>query len=793
MSRRGHGRRSRAGSAQTAGPPSTPGNGIVVTRAGLSGAMLPDIILWVAIAVAVTGVWRWSVSADSTPITGPGFESALRLMCGSFAFWLIGRATIRVALLWCRNADVHTVMQGLPVQLCAVAAGQLFAVCWLVLRSGVHEVCERWTGIGVPVTGVEVLVLLLAASGSLAIELGAVARRGEATSGSGWRSRMPATAGFLILIMLVALAVGFREMPRVATLSSDPDSHAHWTRMVMRLGVIPWEQGILGTGSFGYPGGYAALNASWCVLSGVSVVDAVTIQPVLQFMLGCLVIGAVAPACLSGSGAIASSASPKVLLIALLLLLLYWLALPYGMQRERYFSEGTPRLSATMFTAMILMTWLAPIRMTLSSRERSIRLAVMTASLGVATLLNPITAIVPGLITLTVGLDECRRRVVRTWSTTVTSASGRSLAVTLGAFAVMVASDPYFGERMFPARHHSQPLAAEIVASVSIGEAGVIAALSTPTSSVLSLVSPGSLANMMHAGVPASSTALLLWSASIGVCAALWARLSPARAIRWAALIPLLVVVKAAALCVKPLAGGPLPIHLIQPYLIDSVNQFGAVLAFCALGVGASALLQIDRPWHRAALALVAVALSWLPQSRASASSPDFLMRPRVTRLDGNMGVPTVSDLEATRFWATYSKQQVDANPPKSYDEAPKILILGRPSERAIERGVERWVFPTGGGRVLPLESSLPTAFFYGHGGREWSYSNYLAHVCENFDLRWLGARNVRYVYVPSDRRGCLGIPIDTLRRLGQVLFESGDALILELPRDLPPEPASEP
>jgi hypothetical protein len=739
------------------------------------------MLAWVTVIIAASGIWRWSIVADGAPITSQGFESALRLMCGSFAFWLIGRAVIRLVLLWCRNADAHTVMHGLPVQLCAVAVGQLFAVCWLVLRSGVHEVCERWTSIGIPVTGVEVLVLLLAAASSLALELVSLARYSQSSSGSGWRSRLPAISGLVILIVLVCLAVGFREMPRVSTLSSDPDNHAHWTRMVIRLGVIPWDQGMLGIGSFGYPGGYAALNASWCALSGISVLDAVTIQPVLQFLFGCLVVAALAPMCVSRVRAVASSASTQVLTVALLLLLLYWLGLPYGMQRERYFGEGTPRLSATMFTAMVLMTWLAPIGMTLSSRERSTRIAVMAASLGVITLLNPITAVIPGLLALTAGLDECRRRFARLRSSSTASASAIALVVILGGFAMTLMSDPYFGERLFPARHPTQVLPTTPGTSAPAGGSEILSAVSAPESPLLALLSLTRLATLMHGGVPAPSPTLFTWSALLVVCAAFWAMMSPARAIRWAVLIPLLVVVHAAALCVKPVAGGPIPIYLIQPYLIDSVNQFGAVLAFCGLGVGASALTQIDRPWHKSALVLAAISLSWLPQSRASASGPEFVMRPRVARLDGNMGVPTASDLEAARFWASYSKQRVDANPPQSYVAAPKILIIGRPSDR----GIEQWVFPTGGGRVLPLESALPTAFFYGHGGRDWSYSNYLAHVCENFDLPWLVDRNVRYLFLPSDRRGCLGISVDALRQRGKVLFESGDSLILELP-DVP-------
>jgi hypothetical protein len=778
MSRRDRGRKGRAGGERTATPPAMPGPGARASHAGWSGVTLPDILLWAAIAIAVTGVWRWSISADGAPITGPGFASALRLMCGSLAFWLIGRAVIRLVLLWCRSADAHAVMHGLPVQLCAVAVGQLGAVCWLVLRSGVHEACVRWTGIPIPVTGIEVFVLMLVALGSLALEWRPSGPGAEGPTGAPWRNRLVQMASFGLLIALVCLAVGFREMPRISALSSDPDNHAFWARMVMRLGVIPWDQGVLGQGPFGYPCGYAALNASWCTLSGISVVDAVTIQPVLQTLMGCLVISALAPWCITHTRSrLIAAPGSQVLLIALLLMTVYWLALPYGMQRDRYFGEGAARLSATMFTALMLMCWLAPLGAPLCSRERILRLGVVSASLAAVLLINPITAAVAAVPALAVGLDECRRIAMRSRLPAGATIPLASVVVSLAGFAALVASDPYFGERIAGRRETDPALIASEFEATDPRAQGSQTMFELPDTTIVPLLSPTQLVAYSRAGIASPASVSAAWGLALVASFVAWISRSPARALRWLAIFPVLAITHFVALCIPPRVGGAIPIYLIQPYTIDAANQMGAVAALCALGVAFAFIVQLSHAWQRAAVAMGAIGLAWIGQSSAASAGNGFIMRPRVTRLDGNMGVPTASDLDVIRFWNQYATEAMTQAGAASYGEAPKILVLGNPRDR----GIEQWVFPVGGGRLLPLESPMPVAFFYGHGSGDWNYQSYLDRVCRNFDVDWLLARNVRYVFIPEDERACIAVGERDPNGPFKTLYRSGSAALLQI------------
>jgi hypothetical protein len=778
MSRRGRGRKGRTTSEGPAGVPTVPNPGANASGAGFPPVNIRGILLWVAIAVTATGVWRWSISADSAPITGPGFQSALRLMCGSLAFWLLGRAVIRGALAWCRSVDVQSVMHGLPVQLCAVAVGQLGAVCWLVLRSGLHEVSVRWAGLSIPVTGLEVVLLLMAALGSLALELRPYGSRVATPSGTQWRVRAVQLASFVFLIALICLAVGFREMPRISALSSDPDNHAFWASMVMRLGVVPWDQGVLGQGPFGYPCGYAALNACWCTLSGISVIDAVTIQPVLQFLFGCLVISALAPWCITRTRSpLMAVPGTHVLLAALFVMTVYWIALPYGVQRDRFFGEGAARLSATMLTALMLMSWLAPLNAPLHSRERIVRLSVVSASLAVVLLINPITAAVAAIPALAVGLDECRRIVMRRWLPAGSAVPLAFVIMAVTGFSAIAASDPYFGERVV-GRRTIAPVQAAVTNDAPVPAAPDSRPLfEVPDASIAPLFSPTQLLSYSRAGISAPTSIRVAWGLALIASLAAWISRSPARALRWLAIFPALAMFHFIALCIPPRTGGSIPIYLIQPYAIDAANQMGAVAAFCAFGVAFAFIVQLDHAWQRAVVAAVAVGLAWIGQASAASAGDGFIMRPRVTRLDGNMGVPTASELEVIRYWNRYAAGAMRKVEAATYAEAPKILILGNPRDR----GIEQWVFPVGGGRLLPLESPMPVAFFYGHGGGDWNYQNYLDHVCRTFDVEWLLARNVQYVFIPADARACIAVGESDRNARFKTLYRSGPAALLQI------------
>jgi len=93
----------------------------------------------------------------------------------------------------------------------------------------------------------------------------------------------------------------------------------------------------------------------------------------------------------------------------------------------------------------------------------------------------------------------------------------------------------------------------------------------------------------------------------------------------------------------------------------------------------------------------------------------------------------------------------------------------------------ERWLFPVGTSRNLPANTGFPLAFFYYKGDVDFSYRNYAEHVCEKFDISWLKAHRVKYLYLPSDRKKACVSDVDSLLEGNGVVALSGKAALIRL------------
>jgi hypothetical protein len=73
-------------------------------------------------------------------------------------------------------------------------------------------------------------------------------------------------------------------------------------------------------------------------------------------------------------------------------------------------------------------------------------------------------------------------------------------------------------------------------------------------------------------------------------------------------------------------------------------------------------------------------------------------------------------------------------------------------------------------------------AFYYFAGFPEaFSVENYLSHVCRRFDREWLAARNIRYLFVPSDRGGICVHDLDRILEQSRVVAVKNRAAFVEL------------
>jgi hypothetical protein len=125
-------------------------------------------------------------------------------------------------------------------------------------------------------------------------------------------------------------------------------------------------------------------------------------------------------------------------------------------------------------------------------------------------------------------------------------------------------------------------------------------------------------------------------------------------------------------------------------------------------------------------------------------------------------------------YMQTQYKEYVANNRPTDFKSIPKILIPNAPD---FING-EKWIFPIGATRILPLYQTFPLAFFYGQGSDDYSSEIYKKKVCRDLDLRWMAVRNIRYIVLPSKEKGCIrGLNYTD----DDIIFRSDNAKLVKL------------
>jgi hypothetical protein len=225
-----------------------------------------------------------------------------------------------------------------------------------------------------------------------------------------------------------------------------------------------------------------------------------------------------------------------------------------------------------------------------------------------------------------------------------------------------------------------------------------------------------------------------------------------------------------------PRGGSPeMPLYLLQPYYLQSTLQIGAVAGVTLFVVFLSLIVHAAprvSSYVLSSLLIWCVGFLSLPPSGANSS---FNTSSRANYC-GSLGCASASDHAAIDFIKAFGANIINTYPNLTYQSAPKILILGHPTAL----GGEKLVFPYGASRLVPLESPLPVAFFYGRGYPAWDFDNYLRHVCSRFDMDWMRRHNIRYLFLPSSGGGCLRGRQSVIAS-STVLFEQGGARFLKL------------
>jgi len=733
-------------------------------------ALLVSATLVVLIAIVSTFlVWRWAVESWQVPLTSAGFVASAQVLIAAIGLWIVGFVVIKTATQW--GALPIRLQDDIAGHIYRLIAGQVAGEVWVLGRAALSGVSFTLTGHQLPISGAEIAALTVLVSFVALRSLRQSITQGNLAKSLGY------FAVFVGLVSVAIIPMVLRELPRTVALSSDPDQHAFWASQVLRLGGIPWDQGMLGIGPFGYPAGFAALNAIWALLSGRTPVEIVTIQPQLQFLLAMLLLGAGSNRLLSRAistpGTTTTRTSAQTLLVSLVCCATYWFILPYGLQNTYYHSAGAARCSTTLLSSVVIMGWLAFPARYLDTRTRLLRLGILGATVVVIATFNPISAAIPGVLAGSVALYESLT-FVSDWIRKRQPRVPFACFPTLAAFLVfLVLGDPYYGDAALA-------LARARLGDVACGHTANVAQVSAltwsiPSESVLEWLYPPRIFSLLFAGNLQPGALNIANELCIGALMLAWLIRAPGYTLRYGMLLVFASLSSYASHGFPSSGNADNPLYLVKPYLAWSCLQHGALLGFLFLSVLLHLLLVRLTAGRLVVTSLATILIGvYYPQPAVAANS-FFKMTPRVSYC-GAGGCVTAADQAVLGFIKKFGDELLSRYDHLTYQAAPKILILGSPAVL----GVERWVFPSGASRVLPLVSPLPVAFFYGRGSPAWSYENYRHYVCLQFNEGWLHQKNIRYLFIPSTKEGCLRGRNRVLEK-STILFQDGDALFAQL------------
>lgn len=732
-------------------------NSVASNLKALPGALVVGLLL--------ASIIKWSLLVPPVNFTRAGCLACLQLLGAAVIFTVIGNCALRKFLRFSREefrGDSRSFVAGLSGCFISLISGQLVSVIWLSFRSGLSLIFERVCGFALPVTALEVAALVLLCLFDLFFHV-----RSSIGAPRARISSVIMLGAFLLALTAMFLPVSLRDVPRMATLSSDPDQHAFFAFQIQHFGLIPWDQGLTGIGPFNYPAGFAALNAVWMAFSGISAVDMVTIQPLIQFLLAGALWVSVAPLLLHRAPGYRESSTDMVVLVTLLATVsLYWFVSPYGLQEGRSLGQGAGRLSVSCFALISILLWIAaPVtRQSVAASRACIIGAIVSLSLVAA--INPLSAVCPAFFTAAL-VAEQRVRGARV--------SYRFLGLVILGGISFLACDPYFAKKVIYgigtllSRSESAP-------GVSNGILGGRPSILFVVQSIIQNIEAPSfqkvpamlLGNRYAPGTASTGIGSFLL---IGFLAGL---IFGGSLVRRYVLVCVFIVLSAGIkLDVGVLSSSEFPAYLIQPYLTDALEQIGLILGVGLL-VWVTATMLFRTAYGSLVVMLVVCGVALVAKSPAL-RNPNYDMSPRVANC-GPMGCISRGDAAALEFISALSSDILKRYPDLNYVSAPKMMILNNPAYV----GDERWLFPPGASRLVPLFWRLPTAFFYGQGSRAWTYNNYIANVCDQFDIEWLRKRNVRYLFAVDGMPGCLSNK-DALSSQLKVIFERDGTRVFEL------------
>ncbi|QCO67084.2 hypothetical protein E5843_03550 [Luteimonas yindakuii] len=611
---------------------------------------------------------------------------------------------------------------GFPVQ---AIVGQALLFCYVYVRS-----LPGAFGLPLPVTRYEIVALVVVA---------AVVLFRNRSSAPALTAERELGTFHLAIIYLLCVVVADRELPRLVMLSSDPDVHAFLGNQVVRFGGVPWQQGNWGEESFNYPAGTGVLIALWAWISQLDVRNAVSALSFITYPLGMLALAS----CASQREHIGLRMAAAFLALALLFSA-YMLPL-YG---NYVHMEGLGRIVGFAFLAALAAMVVGVCRRGHAALAAS---AICAALVFALVCLNPVNFAGAGLL---VGLGVVWLLAGGRWKAAATL--GASLSAILLVFV-----DPYFFG-MLTGGAASEKVALEGFSQVELGDGvrqGLHELLARP------LFHLGSAVEIMP-GAPRPASVLL-----VGVPVVAWACILDRRDLwRLAACSFAFVGVSAAALAVAHQFAADQRFFLLAPYLQVSLAQLKIIIVVALSVVMVMRVARSGRVAASIALAMVMIFAS----ASVVGSGANFFLTPKKDYC-GGVECPAADDIAVLQML----REHLDGSGTDPQERQDRLLI----ANRIVRLGGETWLFPSGAGRLAPYAGVGPVAFFYYQGDPDYTTRNYVAHVCERFDLAWLREQHVRYVLIPATPGDWCIHDHEGIASRWETVVSSGNAKVIDITR----------
>lgn len=658
-----------------------------------------------------------------------GYIYAGPLILACTAFGVIGASlSFKFNLFVVKESKTY-----LPTLALWIVLGQAVAMAYIYFRSAFNH----WF-FEIEITRLEVWFWVFLAAYILIEQVGF-----PSLSGRWQRSKFGPFLIQLAVIAVLCVIVADRELPRMVMLSSDPDSHAFFSRQIQRFGGIPYDQHEWGSEAFNYPAGSGVLVYVWSLLGFMDVRNALSALPVLLTLLAALVI----------AERVLVQSFQMVSQVAVLLFVLALTAAGFILPLYEQYShmEGTGRQLGIAFSALFLVLCFNSLSVAKTDeRSNAIFIAVVVFALAA---LNPVNLILPYILiaAAVIYILMVERRI-----------PFLVLAPLIGVALLLL--DPFF-TGMFGLSK---------VGDVKLELTGGLLIKSPDMwlSDTLGIYQTQLQMLLRH------FMALFQWQSSpvfaVLILAFLGSGISLSSKRIPIGRVFLLSVLFVLALMLLDGAATALAndrrFYLLQPYLNFSLGQY-KVLLLTFIGAWIAAVLVESK---KSVWVIAGVCISLIGLTAVSIRAVQPIRHAPRQAYCGSMGCYVQSDLDLLKQLENMLAKGALA---KDDEGSPKILapnVVG-------QFGAEKWLFPVASSRALPFYEVLPAAFYYYQADADYTTDAYMQHVCNTFDRDWLKAKMIQYIFLPAERSAACVAGMELLPQSEEIILKVGESYLLKI------------